>query len=115
MRCEASAAESCDCRVAFSARSFERAWVALSSRRFSRSTARFTKTTPARSTPPRAMSAIAPLELVRFALARDFGAVRGEAFAGARLARPGLAVSAVLPGAAARLRAGVVRAGAATD
>src|SRR5262249_42805189 len=65
MRGEASAAESCDCSEAFDARRFVRCWFALSRSRFSRSTARFTKTTPARTTALITIQAIARCERAR--------------------------------------------------
>ena len=86
IRGEASARESCDESVAFSARSFERCCVALSSWRLRRSTARFTNTTPASTIALITIQAIAPCgRLRRFALARGFAAVFGFGFAAVRV------------------------------
>ncbi len=62
--------ESCDCSAAFCARSFTRSAFVESSARFSRSTATFTNTTPARRIPLTAIQRMPPRARARF-LARD--------------------------------------------
>src|SRR5262245_26889976 len=94
MRGEASERESSDDSVAFSARSFERSCVALSSWRFRRSTARFTKTTPASTAALITIQTIAPrVRGRRLVLARGFAAGFGLAFVRVRVRGAGAATA----------------------
>src|SRR2546426_3629332 len=77
MCADASSLESCDCRAAFSARSFVRSEFAESSARLSRSTATFTNTTPASRIPLTAIQRIPPRARACARL-RAFCRVRGR-------------------------------------